>query len=204
MCTTVGEGAGQEKAVAEMKTWDDIRTRIRSQLERQSGQSVEEWNERIGSGCPEGRGRAAGLARRQGITGYPQTLLVWETFGYSDFLLASADELLEAQYADRPELRPICDTILTLAAALDGVSIQARKTYVALVTPRRTFAVVGASAKRRVDLGLRLAGVEPAGRLASGKGVGNDAITPRVALQDLGDVDDDVERWLRAAYDESR
>ena len=38
-------------------------------------------------------------------SGYPQMLLVMERFGYPDFLLASADELIDGQYADRPELR---------------------------------------------------------------------------------------------------
>ena len=190
--------------MAEMKTWDDMRTRIRTQLERQTGCPVEQWNDRIRSAAP---GDEAALRRwldTEGVAGYPQMLLVWETFGYPDFLLASADELLEAQYKDRPELRPICDAVLALAAALGQVSIQVRKTYVSLVTPRRTFAVVQASTKRRVDVGLRLSGVEPGGRLAAGTGVGNDAITVRIPLERPDDVDDDLARWLRAAYDESR
>jgi hypothetical protein len=190
--------------MAEMKTWDDMRTRIRAQLERQTGHGVEEWNERIRSAGASDEDALRRWLDAQGVSGYPQMLLVWETLGYPDFLLASADELVEAQYADRVDLRPICDALLTLAAGLDGVSIQARKTYVAILSPRRTFAVVQATTKRRVDLGLRLAGVEPGGRLASGKSVGNDAVTIRIPLERLEDVDDEVERWLRAAYDESR
>jgi hypothetical protein len=46
-----------------------------------------------------------------------------------------------------------------------GAVLQARKTYVSLVASRRTFARVQATTKNRVDLGLRLEGREPGGRL---------------------------------------
>jgi len=44
----------------------------------------------------------------------------------------------------------------------------ARKTYGSLLTPRRTFGVVKATARSRVDLGLRLDGTAPQGRLLPG------------------------------------
>jgi hypothetical protein len=72
--------------------------------------------------------------------GYAQSLLVMERFGYPDFMLASADELVQGQYADRPQLRPILDAILSAASGLGSVTIQACKTNIALLTPRRTFA----------------------------------------------------------------
>ena len=39
-----------------------------------------------------------------------------ERFGYPDFLLATADELIEKQYADRPQLRPVYDAIIAAGA----------------------------------------------------------------------------------------
>ncbi len=48
---------------------------------------------------------------------------------------------------------------------LGGVIIQARKTFVSLVSPRKTFARVQATTKNRVGLGLRLEGQKPIGRL---------------------------------------
>jgi hypothetical protein len=38
-----------------------------------------------------------------------------EQFGYPDFLLSSANELIDAQYADRPHLRPILEAIIEAA-----------------------------------------------------------------------------------------
>jgi hypothetical protein len=130
-------------------------------------------------------------------------LLVMERFGYPDFLLATADELIDGQYADRPYLRPVLDRILAVAAGLGDVHVQARKTYVSLVGARRTFVVVRPATRRRVDLGLRLAQAPPGGRLEPAGGLGNDDIRLRIGLARPDDVDDEVVDWLRRAYDEN-
>ncbi len=114
---------------------------------------------------------------------------------------AHADDLIAGQYADRPHLRPILDVVLAAAPAFGPVTVQARKTMVSLVTPRRTFAVVQPTTKSRVDLGLRLDGTPPGGRLLPARDVG--AATVRIALAAPGDIDTEVLAWLRRAYDEN-
>src|SRR5258707_2613653 len=121
--------------------------------------------------------------------------------GDPDFLPAGADELIAGQYADRPHLRPFLDAVLAAVAALGPVTVQARKTIVSLVTPRRTFAVVAATAKSRVDLGLRLDHERPGGRLLAARDLG--AATVRIPLTSPGDVGEEVLGWLRRAYDEN-
>jgi hypothetical protein len=188
-----------------MQTWHKMRDQIQSQLERQTGEGVAAWNARIAAVEPAPADEAAlrDWLERQGVTGYPEMLLVWETFGYPAFLLASADELVDGQYADRPDLRPVFDAVIAAVSGYEGVDVQARKTYVSLLTPRRTFAIVQASTKKRVDVGLRLGSVEPEGRLLLAKSLGNDAITRRIALESVEDLDDEALRWLRRAYEDS-
>jgi hypothetical protein len=41
---------------------------------------------------------------KQGVTGYARSFLVMERFRYPDYLLASANDLVDAQYKDRPKL----------------------------------------------------------------------------------------------------
>ena len=68
-----------------------------------------------------------------------------------------------------------CARSWTPCAALPGlgpVTVQARTTLVSLVTPRRTFAVVQATTKNRVDFGLRLDDVPPGGRLLAARDIG--------------------------------
>jgi Domain of unknown function (DUF5655) len=111
---------------------------------------------------------------------------------------SGADELVAGQYADRPHLRPVLDAVLAALPALGLVTVQARKTCVSLVTPRRVFAVIQATTKSRVDLGLRLDHQRPGGRLLAARDLG--AATVRIALIRPDDVDADVLGWLWRAY----
>ena len=143
------------------------------------------------------------VEHRQASSGDAQALLVWERFGYPDYLTAEAVELIDGQYADRPQLRPILDAVLAVLPALGPVTVQARKTIVSLVSPRRTFAVVQATTRTRVDLGLRLENTAPGGRLQAARHMGGGGATVRIALTGPGDVDDEVRDWMRRAYEEN-
>jgi len=112
-----------------------------------------------------------------------------------------AERLIDGQYADRPQLRPVFDAVLAALPAVGPAVAQARKTMVSLVTPRRTFAVIQATTKSRVDLGLRLEHERPGGRLLAARDLG--AATVRIALTRPEDVDAEVLGWLRRAYTEN-
>ena len=125
-------------------------------LKRRTGEDVDTWNQRIQQEGLGDKGELSAWLTAQGVTGYAQTLLVMERFGYPDFLLASADKLVDDRYADRPQLRPVFDAIIAAAAGLGQVVVQTRKTYVSLVSPRRRFARVQPATKTRVDLASAL------------------------------------------------
>jgi Domain of unknown function (DUF5655) len=185
---------------ARPRTWLEMRDRIERILERRTGEGVAVWSSRVAELGDVDETALRAWLTEQGVTGYPQMLLVMERFGYPDFLLASADELIDGQYADRPALRPILDELLLRAMEVGEVDVQARKTYVTLVTPRRTFAIIRATTRDRVDVGLRLPGAVPAGRLLAAPGLGNDYVNVRIALRSLDDVDDGIVDLLREAY----
>jgi uncharacterized protein DUF5990/uncharacterized protein DUF5655 len=109
--------------------------------------------------------------------------------------------LIAAQYADRPLLRPVLDAVLAAAMALPDVTVHARKTMVTLVSPRRTFAVLQARTRQRLDMGMRLDGTGPQGRLLSARDLG--ACTVRLALTTPADVDAEAIAWLREAHEQS-
>lgn len=184
------------------KSWQEMRVWIIDLLERRTGAGLDEWNARVADSGAETEPELREWLKGQGIEGYSQMLLVMERFGYPEFLTATADELIEGQYADRPELRPILDRLLALGTGL-GAGVQARKTYVTLTTDRRKFAQIKATTKRRVDVGLRLDGVGPGGRFESAKLLGDDAMTVRIPLTDPDEVDDEVGTWLARAFEEN-
>jgi Domain of unknown function (DUF5655) len=184
------------------RDWRARNAWIADLLKRRTGDDVDTWNARVREAGLDDESTLRDWLTEKGVTGYPQMMLVMERFGYPAFLLASADELIDEQYADRQELRPILDAILARAANLGEVTIQARKTYISLLTPRRTFAAVQPTTRRRVDLGLRLT-QPPGGRLESSSSMGSGQVSIRIGLSSPEDVDDEVENWLRRAYAEN-
>lgn len=187
--------------MAEVRDWSFMRDMSARLLEQRTGEDVAAWMRRIRA---EGPGDQAGLRdwlQARGVTGYARSLLIWERFGYPDFLTASADQLIDGQYADRPQLRPIYDTLVEAAAGLGEVAVQSRKTYVSLVSPRRTFARIQPTTRSRVDLGLRLEGRTPEGRLRPSRI--HDNMPVEVRLERPDEVDAEVLALLDAAYREN-
>ena len=187
--------------MAQTRDWKGMQEMSARLLKERTGADVDTWNQRITTeGFADEQTLRVWLTE-QGVTGYAQSLLVMERFGYPAFFLASADELIEGQYADRPQLRPIFDALLDAAAGLGEVVIQTRKTYVSLVTPRRTFARIQPTTKQRVDLGLRLEGQQPGGRLQPSKI--HETMPLQISLTSLEEVDAEVLAWLQRAYDQN-
>ena len=94
--------------------------------------------------------------------------------------------------------------MLAAVPAFGTVTVEARRTMVSLATPRRIFAVVQATTRNRVDLGLRLEGPDAltrGGRLQPAKNLG--AATVRIALTEAAQLDGEALGWLRLAYEQN-
>src|SRR5215212_9489410 len=98
-----------EILMAQTRDWQAMKDMSARLLNERTGAGVETWNQRIATEGFADEQQLRIWLTGQGVTGYAQSLLVMERFGYPDFLLASADELIQGQYADRPQLRPIFD-----------------------------------------------------------------------------------------------
>ncbi len=170
-------------------------------LEESTGAGLDAWNRRIEREHFRDEPSLRAWLSQQGVTGYAQSLLVMERFGYPDFFVATADQLIDGQYADRTQLRPIFDAILNAALGFGEVIVQARKTYVSLVSPRRTFARLQPTTKTRLDVGLRLEGQGPGGRLQPS--TIHETMKLQISLAAVEEVDAEVLYWLRRAYDEN-
>jgi hypothetical protein len=77
----------------------------------------------------------------------------------------------------------------------------ARKTYASLISPRRIFARVQPTSKSGVILGLRLDGRRPRGRLRPS--TIHETMRLQIVLTAPGDVEAEVEDWLRQAYEKN-
>ena len=166
-------------------------------LRETTGRSLEEWAALLPDGAFAERRRF--LVEQHGFSPREAKELVH----IADYRARPPDEeMVEEQYGGaKAALRPVYDAVVAVVRSFgDDVAVAPRRTYVTLARGRQ-FAVVQASTRTRVDLGLRLDDRPAAGRLADAGSFGSGSITHRVALTSPDDVDDEVRSWLRAAYD---
>jgi hypothetical protein len=80
------------------------------------------------------------------------------------------------------------------------VQFEVKKLYVSLVHNRQ-FAIIQASPKGKLDIGLALYNVETTARLLEAGRLGSEKINRRVEISEIQNLDDELLHWLRSAYD---
>jgi hypothetical protein len=134
------------------------------------------------------------------------------TYGYANLIALYAlkpaqappdtnDSLVSAQYAgEKAAMRPVYEAVIAEVQAFgDDVEVAPKKTYVSL-RRKKQFAIVQATTKNRVDLGINLKDTDPDGRLEA-SGSFNSMVSHRVRLEQPGQVDEELVGWLKAAYE---
>lgn len=116
--------------------------------------------------------------------------------------LARALEFVQAQYPPKKaHLRPLYDALLALGFA-QGRDVKACpcKTMVPLYR-KHVFAQIKPTTLTRIDFGFCLRGAKPTGRLLSTGGEKKgDRITHRIEIKQLSDIDAEVKKYLKQAY----
>lgn len=184
------------------KTPEEMAQAMLDNLEEKTGKTLDAW---------------LGLVEKAGLPKHGQIVKLLKsdhgvTHGYANLIAHKAleshskppseVELVDSQYAGtKAGLRPVYESIVAAVGSFGGdVEIAPKKTYVSLRRSKQ-FALVQPSTRTRVDLGLKLAGVEPDGRLEA-SGSFNAMVSHRVRLTALEEVDDELVAWLRQAYDQ--
>jgi len=123
--------------------------------------------------------------------------------GDPEAYLRTAEGYVEKMFAGpKGSLRPIYDALLKLGLGL-GKDVKACpcQTIVPLYR-KHVFAQIKPTTQTRIDLGLALKDMKASGRLIDTGGFAKkDRITRRIAITSLKDIDDEVKRWLKAAYE---
>ncbi len=112
----------------------------------------------------------------------------------------SSEDLLELQYKGKEKLLPIYQALHQLLTEIgDDVVVTPKKAAVSFIR-KHQFALVKPATKSRIDLGLKLKGVEEQGKL-EGSGPFGTMCTHRVKIESLDDLDQQLTTWLKQAYD---
>lgn len=117
--------------------------------------------------------------------------------------LEAAEQWVDAMFSgSRAALRPLYDQLLKLALAL-GKDVKAcpGKTIVALYR-NHVFAQIKASTNTRIDFGFAFGNMKTPKRLIDTGGYEKkDRITRRIEVKSKADIDDELKRWLKMAYE---
>jgi hypothetical protein len=120
-----------------------------------------------------------------------------------DAYLKAAEGYVEKMFSGgKAELRPIYDALLKLGL---GIGKEAKACPCQTIVPlyrNHVFAQIKPTTRTRIDLGFALGDMKPKGRLIDTGGFARkDRITHRIEITSLKDIDDEVKRWLKVAYD---
>ena len=173
-------------------------------MPEKTGKSLQTWYKLIAAKGVEKHGEIMRLLKGEyGVThGYANTISILYRQQASSGP-PPPDDLVLAQYeGPKAGLFPIYESILAEVNKFgQDVQIAPKKTYVSL-RRNKQFAIVQATTRDRVDLGLNLKGVEPTERLEGGN-VFSGMCTHKVKFTSPEEMDSQVKGWLRQAYDQS-
>lgn len=179
---------------------DATQTQIRN-IEAQTGKSLDEMIQgALATGLTKHKELHAYFEQTYGLTyGNANAMAVFTR----DRLKGSAGEeenFVDAQYSGaKAAVRPLYDALIQAVEGFgEDVEIAPKRTYVSLRRNKQFGLVQPASG--RLDVGINLKGVEPAGRLEAA-GSFNSMCTHRVRVTSPAEIDDDLLGWLRQAYD---
>lgn len=171
-------------------------------LKEKTGKSLEQWV-KIARGKKFAKhGEIVSFLKAEHEMGHGYANLVAQhALQSDDEPAASGDDLVEAQYAGaKSGLKPIYDALIAKIAKFGkDVEVSPKKTYVSL-RRNKQFALIQPSTATRVDVGINLKGVEPTERLEA-SGSFNSMVSHRVRVESAKEIDAQLEKWLRQAYD---
>jgi len=175
---------------------------ILSNLEKNTGRTIAQWAALLKKcGVKGTKERVAWLKGEHGLGMATAGAIVAHYEG--ELIEYTPDAFVETMFAGpKAQLRPLYDRLLEIGLGLSAdVTATPCRTFVPL-RRKYVFAQVKPSTKTRIDLGLALGNTNPKGRLISTGGYAKgDRITHQIAITSLEDIDDEVKRWLRAAFE---
>jgi len=184
-----------------MRKLDDATQNMIRNLEEKTGRPLAEWLKVARASKLSKHGEIVKFLKTEhGLTHGYANLVAHKTLG-SDAAEFEGDDLIAAQYAGaKAPLRPIYDALVAAIKRFgDDVELAPKKAYVSL-RRNKQFGCIQPSTAARVDVGINLKGVAPAGRLEA-SGSFNAMFSHRVRVTELSEVDKELIGWLRQAYD---
>jgi hypothetical protein len=181
-----------------------------TELKIKTGRTLEEWMKHIKKNGPKTeQERREWLKTEHGLGTNTAWWLAEHAEGKGgetadpELYLKTAEQDVEKMFAGKKAtLKPIYDALLKLGLK---VGKEAKACPCQTIVPlyrNHVFAQIKPTTQTRIDLGFALGDMKPTGRLLDTGGFAKkDRITHRIPISSLSEIDDEVKRWLKVAYD---
>ena len=178
-------------------------------MREKTGRSLQDWLELVGNyGPPTEKDRREWLKTKHGLGANYAGCIAEFSVGKGEALtpegyLRSAGQYVENLFAGpKGGLRPIYEALLATGLKLGNVvRVSPCKTFVPLYR-NHVFAQIKPATRTRIDFGLALKDTKTPKRLIDTGGFAKkDRITRRIEIASLDDIDDEVRRWMKLAYE---
>ena len=172
-------------------------------LLEKTGKTLEQWKLLLTQQAFSKHGECMTFLKKEhGVThGFANFITL--KFREADAGSADAEDLVEAQYQGKENLKPIFDKLLSAISKIGSdVEVAPKKSAVSFRV-KRQFALIQPSTKKRIDLGLKFNDKAVDGRLENSGPFGT-MCTHRVQLTEIEQVDNELLAWIKAAYEEAK
>ncbi len=178
-------------------------------IKQKTGKSLEEWITLVKkSALPTEKERREWLQASHGLGRNYASFIAEQSVGKGDdgteeTYLKQADEYVEKMYSGAKEaLRPLFSDLMALGRSLGkDVKVCPCQTMVPLYR-KHVFAQIKPTTRTRIDLGLALKDTKVPKRLIDTGGFEKkDRITHRIEIASPKDIDAEVKKWIKIAYE---
>ena len=181
-----------------------------AELKQKTGRSLDEWIRFVKRAGPKDeKERREWLKKEHGLGTNSAWWIAERSDGKGlaaedpDEYLKAAEGYVETMFSGgKSALRPIYDELLKIGLKL-GKDVKACPCQTIVPFYRKhVFAQIKPTTRTRIDLGFALGDMKPKGRLIDTGGFAKkDRITHRIPITSLEEIDDEVKRWLKVAYE---
>lgn len=187
-----------------------IVTKWIGELKQKTGRSLDEWMKLIKTDGPKDeKARREWLKKEHGLGTNSAWWLAERAEGKGtegddpQAYLKAAEGYVETMFAGpKAELRSIYDELLKLGLATGKEAKACPCQTIVPLYRNHVFAQIKPTTRTRIDFGFALGNTKAKGRLIDTGGYAKkDRITHRIEITSLKDIDDEVKRWLKVAYD---
>ncbi len=169
-------------------------------LAEKTGKTLAQWLKIAGKSKLKKHGEIVKFLKSEhGLTHGYANLIAHKTLKSDAGSASTVGDLVDQQYAGtKADLRPIYEKLIAAVNKFGEVEVSPKKAYVSLRHAKQ-FAILQPSTATRLDVGIKLKDVDPAGRLEA-SGSFNAMVSHRVRVESLKEVDKQLVGWLRQAY----